>query len=410
MTRAASLACLFLIPAASAIAQTATPAMPATVFGYRDFAPQAKWDKAFLAIPDAALAGEHLKILTSAPHWASSPEDYKTAEYVADKFKAAGLRTEIVPYRVLMNKPVRILVEAFGPTGEKLMSGPTPEHVDAAVDGGDAFQDDPRVLPAFNGSSPSGDVTGEVVYANYGTQADFKKLYELGISVKDKIVLVRYGQNFRGVKVYIAQQHGARGVLIYSDPADDGYFLGDAYPKGPYRPESAVQRGSAQFLPIYPGDPETPGIASTLDLPDSKRIPADKLQNNQPSIPTNPISYKDAAPILRALAGDNVPHDWQGALPFAYHLGSSKSGGAAKVTVHMKLEQDTAPSALSGTSSAPSQAPTPPRKTTGSSPAIIAMPGSTARLTQAAEPPPCLKPSTALATSSSRAGSRNAPS
>ena len=111
------------------------------------------------------------------------------------------------------------------------------------------------------------------------------------------------------------------------------------YPKGPYRPESAVQRGSAQFLPIYPGDPETPGIASTMDLPDSKRIPADKLQNNQPSIPTNPLSYKDAAPILQALAGPNVPHDWQGALPFAYHLGA---GGPAKVTVHMHLEQDTA--------------------------------------------------------------------
>jgi N-acetylated-alpha-linked acidic dipeptidase len=321
------------------LAAVTASAQPPQVFGYRDFAQQAKWDSAFMAIPDPKLAGEHLKTLTAAPHWASSPEDYATALYVADKFKAAGLQTEIVPYKVLLNKPVSIAIEAFDSTGKQLMSGPTPEHVDPKKYGGDPFQDDPRVLPAFNGSSPSGDVTGEVVYANYGELADFKKLAEMGISVKDKIVLVRYGANFRGVKVYIAQQYGAKGVLIYSDPADDGYFRGDVYPKGPYRPDSAVQRGSVQFLPIYPGDPETPGIASTPDLPDSKRIPADKLQNNQPSIPSNPISYKDAAPILKCLGGAESPRNWQGALPFTYHLGGDQ---AHKVTVHMHLEQDTA--------------------------------------------------------------------
>jgi N-acetylated-alpha-linked acidic dipeptidase len=322
-------------------AQTAGPSpdVQGPVFGYRDFAQQAKWDALFMAVPDAKLAGEHLKILTAEPHWASSPEDYKTAQYVAEKFKAAGLDTTITPYRVLLNKPVKIEIEAFDADGKKLMSGPSPEHVDPNKYGGDPFQDDPRVLPAFNGSSPSGDVTGEVVYANYGTLADFKKLAELGVSVKDKIVLVRYGGNYRGVKVYIAQQFGAKGVLIYSDPADDGYFKGDVYPKGPYRPPSAVQRGAVQFLPIYPGDPETPGIASTLDLPDSKRIPQDKLQDNQPSIPANPLSYKDAAPILEALGGKQSPRDWQGALPFTYHLGGAS--GAAKVTVHMHLEQDT---------------------------------------------------------------------
>ncbi|MCU1323897.1 MAG: Glutamate carboxypeptidase [Acidobacteriaceae bacterium] len=327
-----------LIPPAPA--QSPAPAAPTTVFGYRDFSQQAKWDAAFLAVPDAALAGQHLKILTAEPHWASSPEDYKTAVYVADKFKAAGLNTKIVPYKVLLNKPVKISIEAFDSKGRTLMSGPTPEHVDPRLDGGDPFQDDPRILPAFNGSSPSGDVTGDVVYANYGTLADFKKLTELGVSVKDKIVLVRYGGNFRGVKAYIAQQYGAKGVLIYSDPADDGYFRGDVYPKGPYRPESAVQRGSIQFLPIYPGDPGTPGIASTPELANSKRIPADKLQNNQSSIPANPLSYKDASPILHALAGPNSPRDWQGALPFAYHLGSSDP--ANRVTVHMNLQQDIA--------------------------------------------------------------------
>jgi N-acetylated-alpha-linked acidic dipeptidase len=315
---------------AAARAQTPT----AHVFGYQDFSKQADWDKEFLKIPSAKLAGEELKILTSAPHWASSPEDYKTAEYVADKFRAAGLHTEIQPFRVWLNKPISILVEAFDASGKKLMSGPTPEHVDPKAYGGDPFQNDPRILPAFNGSSPSGDVTADVVYADFGTQEDFKKLAALGVNIKGKIVLVRYGGNFRGVKVYIAQQYGAAGVLIYSDPGDDGYTKGDMYPRGPYRPETGVQRGSVQFLPLYPGDPETPGIASTPDLPDSQRI-TDPAKMNQPSIPANPISYHDARPILEALGGPESPREWQGGLPFTYHL-----GGVGAVKVHMHLVQD----------------------------------------------------------------------
>lgn len=311
------------------------PAQTPRVFGYRDFAQQAKWDATFLTIPDAALAGQHLKTLTAAPHWASSPEDYSTALYVADRFKAAGIDTKIVPYKVLLNKPVKIEIEAFDAQGKKIMSGPTAEHVDPQRNGGDPFQNDPRILPAFNGSSPSGDITADVVYANYGTLADFKKLAELGISVKDKIVLVRYGSNFRGVKVYIAQQYGARGVLIYSDPADDGYYRGDTYPKGPFRPETGVQRGSVQFLPIYPGDAQTPGIASTPDLPESKRLTG--TRGNEPGILSNPISYGDAMPILKCMGGAESPRSWQGALPFTYHL-----GGVNKVKVHMHLEQDAA--------------------------------------------------------------------
>ncbi|ADW68317.1 M28 family metallopeptidase [Granulicella tundricola] len=340
MNRPAILPVLLALSSAAALAQSATqssvPPAPTSVFGYKDFSQQAKWDAAFQAIPDSKLAGEHLKTLTKAPHWASSPEDYATAEYVAAKFKAAGLQTEIVPYKVLLNKPVKIVIEAFDATGAKLMSGPSPEHVDPTKDGGDPFQDDPRILPAFNGSSPSADIAAEVVYANYGTPADFKKLADLGVDVKGKIVIVRYGANYRGIKVYDAQKAGAAGVLIFSDPEDDGYFRGDKYPKGPYRPDSAVQRGAVQFLPIYPGDATTPGIASTPNLPDSQRIPADKIQANWPSIPSNPLSYKDAAPILEALGGPAAPHAWQGALPFAYHV-----GGGPKIMVHMHLEQDT---------------------------------------------------------------------
>ncbi|MGD0892057.1 MAG: M28 family metallopeptidase [Terracidiphilus sp.] len=315
---------LLFVPAlvsGAAIAQTAP-----TVFGYADFTAQARIEERFLAVPDPKLAGEHLKTLTAEPHLASTPEDHRTAEYVAAKFRAAGLETEIVPYRVLMNQPKVVRVEAFDPAGKLLMSGPTREHVD-----NDPYQDDPRVVMPFNGSSGSGDVTGEVVYANYGRLEDFDKLAEHHIDLHGKIVIVRYGGNFRGVKVYIAEQRGAVGVLIYSDPQDDGFAKGDMYPNGPWRPETGVQRGSVQYLFKYPGDPETPGVASTPDLPDSARV---SPEGNQPHIISIPISYHDASPILQALKGAGVPQGWQGALGYRYHEGP---GG---VTVHLVSQQD----------------------------------------------------------------------
>jgi N-acetylated-alpha-linked acidic dipeptidase len=308
-------------------AQTIAP--PQSVFGYRDFSAQAKIDQTFLAVPDAKLAGEELKTLTAAPHVAASKEDYATAEYVAQKFKAAGLDTAIVPYKVWLNLPLEQKVEATSADGRQLMTGPTREHVN-----GDPYQDDPRVVMPFNGSSPSGDITADVVYANYGRPEDFQKLADSGIDVKGKIVLVRYGGNFRGVKVYIAQQKGAAGVIIYSDPWDDGYYRGDMYPNGPYRPATGVQRGSVQYMFKYPGDATTPGIASTPDLPMSKRIPPEQAVS-QPTIPSIPLSYHDASPILENLKGPQVPRNWQGALPFTYHM-----GGAGAVKVHMLLKQD----------------------------------------------------------------------
>ncbi|MBS1815546.1 MAG: M28 family metallopeptidase [Acidobacteria bacterium] len=289
-----------------------------------------------MAVPDRELAKAHLKELTKAPHWASSPEDYATTEYVAAKFKAAGLETQIVPYRVYLNKPKKIVVEALDEHGKVVMRGPTREHAE-----GDRFQDDPRVFTAFNGSAPSGDVTGEVVYANYGTLEDFRKLRSMGVALKGKIALVRYGKNFRGVKVYIAQQLGMAGVLIYSDPADDGYAKGDMYPKGPYRPETGVQRGSVQFIAKYTGDPMTPGLASTMNLSDKERLAPNQLGEDNPSIPSNPISYRDAEPILSRLGGPESPREWQGALAFTYHLGSiGPAGSVPAVKAHLQLEQD----------------------------------------------------------------------
>ncbi|MFZ1087110.1 MAG: M28 family metallopeptidase [Terracidiphilus sp.] len=321
------LSTLLLLACASGLvaAQNSVPPAP-VVFGYRNFAAQAKIEEEFLAVPDARLAGQHLKTLTREPHLASTPEDRKTAEYVAQKFRAAGLETEIVPYRVLMNQPRVVRVEAYDPSGKQLMSGPTREHV-----AGDPFQNDPRVKLPFNGSSGSGDVTAEVVYANYGRLEDFDRLAAQHIDLRGKIVLIRYGANFRGVKVYIAEQRGAVGVLLYSDPHDDGFYKGDAYPIGPWRPETGIQYGSVQYIFKYPGDPETPGVASTLELPDAVRV---SPYGNEPHIISIPISYHDAAPILQALKGPGVPQEWQGALPFHYHLGP---GG---VRVHLISEQD----------------------------------------------------------------------
>jgi N-acetylated-alpha-linked acidic dipeptidase len=300
--------------------------IPQAAFGYIDFGPESKLEDKFLAVPDARAAGEELKVLTSAPHLAATPEDHETAEYVARKFRAAGLETEIVPYRVLLNQPKVIRVEAYNPAGHLLMSGPTREHVS-----GDPYQDDPRVVMPFNGSSASGDVTAEVVYANYGRPEDFNELEAQHIDLHGKIVICRYGENFRGVKVYLAEQHGAAGVLLYSDPQDDGYYKGDPWPLGPWRPDTGVQRGSVQYLFQYPGDPETPGVASIPDLPDSARS---SPHADQPHIVSIPISYHDAAPILQALKGPGVPPGWQGALPFRYHLGP---GG---VRVHLVSQQD----------------------------------------------------------------------
>jgi N-acetylated-alpha-linked acidic dipeptidase len=322
----------FLLPSLfflAAATSSSSASQSSAVFGYKDFATeQARTDKTFLAVPDAKLAGEELKTLTAEPHIAASPEDHKTAEYVASKFKEAGLNTQIVPYKAWLNMPISVKVQAWDADGKLLMTGPVPEH----VDGNDPFQDDPRVTPAFNGSSPSGDVTGDVVYANYCRPEDFQKLGELNIDVKDKIVLCRYGGNFRGVKVYIAQQKGAAGVLIYSDPSDDGYYRGDMYPKGPMRPATAVQRGSVQFMFKYPGDALTPGIASHPDLAASQLIKPEDAAS-LPKIPSEPLSYHDASPILEHLGGPDAPREWQGALPFTYHVG----GG---VKVHMDLKMD----------------------------------------------------------------------
>jgi len=298
-----------------------------TVFGFRDSAAELALEAKFMGVPDPKLAEQHLRILTQAPHLAGTAEDKATADYVAAKFREAGLQTEIVEYKVWFNYPSEISVDLTAPAGVS-MHGPSREHVE-----GDAFQDDPRIVKPYNSMSASGDVEADVVYANYGTPDDFDRLARQGVDVRGKIVLARYGENFRGVKVYVAQQRGAAGVILYSDPADDGWRKGDKYPRGPWRPDTAVQRGSVGYIFELPGDPTTPGVASVPGLPDVQRI-APERSPAMPKIPVTPLSYQDAAPILENLAGPESPREWQGALPFTYHLGP----GPAKIKLHLKQD------------------------------------------------------------------------
>ena len=319
------LLCLFPQPGIGA-EKKAIPG-PADLLGFRDAAAERKIEAKFLSVPDPALAELHLRTLTQAPHMAGTVEDKATADYVAKKFREAGLETEIVEYRVWMNYPLEVSVDVTAPANVT-MHGPTPEHVSV-----DSFQDDPRVSIAFNGMSPSGDAEAEVVYANYGAPEDYERLEQLKVDVRGKIILARYGKNFRGVKALVAQERGAAGLIIYSDPVDDGFKRGDSYPLGPWRPESAVQRGSVGYMFFFPGDPTTPGVASTPNLPDSKRVPYTESMQ-LPRIPVTPLSYQDVRTILEQMSGPAVPQEWQGAGPFTYH------GGPGPVRVKIHLKQD----------------------------------------------------------------------
>jgi N-acetylated-alpha-linked acidic dipeptidase len=298
---------------------------PASIRGFfrARAAKQAEIEAAFRQSPSPERARMDIWALTSEPHMAGTPGDYRSAEFVLEQFRQAGLQAELAEYEVLLPMPRQVRVDLVAPLERR---GPTPE-------GGytpDGKPADERAVMAFNAYSPSGDVTAEVVYANYGLPEDYDELRDLGVDVTGKIVLVRYGKCFRGVKTYVAERHGAAGVLIYSDPADDGYRQGDPFPKGPWRPASGVQRGSILYLTEYAGDPLTPGVAATQD---AKRLEM-KDARTLPRIPTTPISYEDAAPILENLAGPAAPASWQGALPLTYHVGP----GASKV--HLQLDID----------------------------------------------------------------------
>lgn len=284
----------------------------------------AKYERIVLDTPTPANARKWLQALTEEPHVAGTPAEKKAAEYVRDRLTEFGLSVEMVKYDVFLNHPKKVSLTMTEPTRQELalIEDAYPQDKDSTSRG---------QFPAFHGYGASGNAAGQIIYVNYGAPADHERLKAMGLSVEGKIALVRYGGAFRGLKVKEAEERGAVGVLIYSDPADDGYMRGDVYPDGPMRPPSAIQRGSVQYLSIQPGDPSTPGGVPSTD--GAKRITRDQMKN-VPNIPSLPIAYREAEKLMRNLGGPRVPNDWQGGLPFSYHVGP---GGAS---VEMSVEMD----------------------------------------------------------------------
>ncbi|UZR94283.1 M28 family metallopeptidase [Chondrinema litorale] len=265
---------------------------------------------------------EWMKILTDEPHHVGSPYGKKNADFMAAKFKEWGYDTEIEEYQVLFPTPAERVLELTYPT--KYKAGlREPALKEDATSSLQKLQ-----LPVYNCFSADGDVTGELVFVNYGIPSDYEELKKLGIDVKGKIVIAKYGGSWRGIKPKVAAENGAIGCIIYSDPKDDGYFRGDVYPKGPFKNEYGAQRGSVLDMPLYPGDPLTPGYGATKD---AKRIAMEEAPTLL-TIPVLPISYKDAEPLLAAMGGPVIPDSWKGALPITYHAGPGPA------TVHLKLK------------------------------------------------------------------------
>jgi N-acetylated-alpha-linked acidic dipeptidase len=281
------------------------------------------WEEQLRAVPSPERLKEYMRILASEPHHIGSPACKRNAEWIRDQFKSWGLKASIEEFEVLFPTPKERVLEVVEPT--RFTATLKEPQITADPDSGDAGQ-----LPTYNAYSGDGDVTAPLVYVNYGVPADYEYLEKQNIDVKGKIVIARYGASWRGIKPKVAYDHGAVGCIIYSDPRDDGYFQGDVYPDGPFRPEQGVQRGSVMDMPIYPGDPLTPGWGSVKGARRLDRSEAKTLMK----IPVLPISYGDALPILRQLRGPSVPEAWRGALPITYHIGS----GSARV--HMKVVSD----------------------------------------------------------------------
>jgi N-acetylated-alpha-linked acidic dipeptidase len=275
------------------------------------------------SIPEAARAEANLRHLTSEPHMAGTDASRRVAEWLRDQYRSFGFDADIVTYSAWLPLPLEVKLEMTAPEPRTLASPEQPFEQDP-----DTY--DKRAAPGFNTYSPSGEVTAPVVYVNYGMQDDYRELESLGVSVEGKIALARYGQGFRGIKAKLAEEHKAAGLILYSDPQDDGFVAGDTFPEGPWRPTSGVQRGSILYTELHPGDPLTPGVGPNPSM--NHVLPADSA--TLPHIPTMPISARDAAFILENLAGRHVPRGWQGGLPFTYHVGPGAS------QLHMKIAMD----------------------------------------------------------------------
>ncbi len=274
---------------------------------------EVQWEQKFREIPQRDNIRENMRRLSARPHHVGSPYDKDNAEWILAQLKSYGLDAQIETFSTLFPTPKFRSLELLGPEKFTAKLQEPPLKIDPTSD------QTSEQLPTYNAYSRDGDVTGPLVYVNYGRPEDYQVLARMGVSVKGAIVIARYGESWRGIKPKVAAEHGAIGCLIYSDPRDDGYFRDAVYPEGPMRPADGVQRGSVMDMPVYPGDPQTPGVGA---VPGVKLIPLDQVQTIT-KIPVMPISYADATPFLKALNGETVPLDWHGGLPIAYHTGPS---------------------------------------------------------------------------------------
>ena len=285
---------------------------------------QSEVEKKFDSYLNPADLNARLKILSAHPHHVGSPYDKENAEFILSQYKSWGWDAHIETFYILFPTPKTRVLEMISPEKFTPILKEPPLKED-----GTSYQTDEQ-LPTYNAYSIDGDVTGELVYVNYGIPSDYDQLDRMGISVKGKIVIARYGGAWRGIKPKVAAEHGAIGCIIYSDPKNDGYYVGDVYPKGAWRNEYGVQRGSVVDMPVYTGDPSTPFVGSTKDV---KRLAVKDIKILT-KIPVLPISYHDALPLLKSLSGPVVPDNWKGALPITYHVGP----GLTKI--HLKVESN----------------------------------------------------------------------
>jgi N-acetylated-alpha-linked acidic dipeptidase len=316
---------LSLLICATGLALTPAP----TETSLRGFFPQSvqaqrDLEARFKAMPDPARMREAMRRLSARPHHVGSPYDKDNAEWILGQFRSYGWDAHIENFDVLFPTPVERIVELVSPTTFRASLQET------ALAGDPTSNQQAEQLPSYNAYSADGDVTGPLVFVNYGVPADYEELEQRGLSVKGAIVIAKYGGSWRGIKPKVAAEHGAIGCLIYSDPRDDGYAGGDVFPAGPMRPAQGVQRGSVADMPVYPGDPLTPGVGATQD---AKRLSVAQARTIT-KIPVLPISYGDAQPLLAALGGPIAPASWRGGLPITYRLGS----GPAKV--HLRVKSD----------------------------------------------------------------------
>jgi N-acetylated-alpha-linked acidic dipeptidase len=286
-----------------------------TLRGYTaaDSAKEVGWENKFREMPEPDHIRENMRRLSARPHHVGSPYDKDNAEWLLAQLKSFGLDARIETFSALFPTPKLRSLELLGPTKFTATLQEPPISVDPTS------SQTSEQLPTYNAYSRDGDVTAPLVYVNYGRPEDYEVLDRMGVSVKGAIVIARYGMSWRGIKPKVAAEHGAVGCIIYSDPREDGFFQGDSYPEGPTRPAEGVQRGSVMDMPIYPGDPQTPGVGA---VEGAKLVPLEKVVTIT-KIPVLPISYADATPFLKALGGETLPEAWRGGLPFTYHIGPS---------------------------------------------------------------------------------------